>query len=142
MRPVQSVMNSNNPESAAACPKCKSAGVQRRIVVQDLRSQYVEIEAKCPNCSDIWHEFYQKGVLVSCRGPKPKPEPEREPIHDVKLCPICGTFADSKTGFPMLFDLIEKRLRYYAHHDCYTKAAAKHGSLPPMPYAPKLGEAA
>jgi hypothetical protein len=108
----------------------------------DLRSRYVEVEAKCSTCSDIWYEFYQNGVLVSSCAPKPKPEPEREAIQDVKLCPICGKFADSKAGFPVLFDLIERRLRYHAHRDCFAKAAAQHGPFPPMPYAPEIGETA
>ena len=118
------------------CPNCGSDSIFSKILIEDKRCQYREVELACVKCSTVWREFYEKGILVKERVVTPQPTVKPDPIKIVKQCPYCGKYCDSQTGFPHLFQTL--RVRQYAHQKCYAKAAAQFGPFPPTPYGPSL----
>jgi hypothetical protein len=116
------------------CPKCKSTEVFRKVVLNEPRSFYLELDASCSRCCHIWCEIYEKGVLVATHDRTPRQEPSSDPITDVKKCPFCGKPSDSRTGFPFLFQT--HRVRYHAHQDCQREFTARHGLFAQPPFGP------
>ena len=106
------------------CPNCGSDSIFSKILIEDKRCQYREVE------------LFMRWLLVKERVVTPQPTVKPDPIKIVKQCPYCGKYCDSQTGFPHLFQTL--RVRQYAHQKCYAKAAAQFGPFPPTPYGPSL----
>jgi hypothetical protein len=127
-------MDADLQKVTTPCPKCESAQVFRKVVLDEPRSFYLELHASCPRCLHIWREIYERGVLVATHDATSKPRTTPDPIRDVKKCPFCGKWSDSRTGFPFLFQT--HRVRYHAHQECHREFTAKHGLFAQPPFGP------
>lgn len=126
-------MHGENAESPTTCLNCQSTSISRKVVLEDKRSQYLEAELTCSKCSTVWREIYEKGILVKEVDVTPRPTPRPPPFKAINVCPFCGKYADSTSGYQVRHETY--RFRQFGHRKCYSEAAARSGSFPPTPYA-------
>ena len=129
-------MQGENAESPTTCLNCQSTSISRKILLEDKRSQYQEAEVTCSKCDTVWREIYEKGILVKELDVTPRPVPRPLPFKVVNVCPFCGKYADSGSGFQMRHTTL--RFRQFGHRECIREAQARFGPFPPMPYEAKF----